>query len=141
MFNVLNRWSRAPKAQCVRGVTFKILQFHMNAVFLLELTLIKPTRIPKMFIIIFFLLLFIYRAFVALAKYCNKNSNSINLMIMLTFFTTTAMQRLFALQTTIPGTAKVITYFILSLKPNLPEVSKANPIPLSLNIMFRTQSI
>ncbi|XP_046447356.1 bestrophin-2-like isoform X1 [Daphnia pulex] len=60
-------------------------------------------------------------AFVALAKYCNKNSNSINLMIMLTFFTTTAMQRLFALQTMIPGTAKVITYFILSLKQNLPE--------------------
>lgn len=61
------------------------------------------------------------RAFVALAKYCLKNSNSINVMIMLTFFTTTALHRLFAMQTMIPGTAKVITFFVLSLKPNLPE--------------------
>ncbi|XP_057370264.1 bestrophin-2-like isoform X1 [Daphnia carinata] len=60
-------------------------------------------------------------AFEALAKYCLKNSNSINVMIMLTFFTTTAMHRLFAMQTMIPGTAKVITFFILSIKPNLPE--------------------
>lgn len=58
----------------------------------------------------------------ALAKYCLKNSNSINVMIMLTFFTTTALHRLFAMQTMIPGTAKVITFFVLSLKPNLPEV-------------------
>lgn len=61
------------------------------------------------------------KTFQALAKYCLKNSNSINLMIMLTFFTTTAMQRLFSMQTTIPGTAKVITCFIMSIKPNLLE--------------------
>nr|CAH0107630.1 unnamed protein product [Daphnia galeata] len=76
------------------GVTLNTFRFHFNTIFIV---------------------------FVALAKYCNKNSNSINLMIMLTFFTTTAMQRLFAMQTMIPGTAKVITFFILSLKPNLPE--------------------
>lgn len=64
----------------------------------------------------------ISRAFMALAKYCLRNSNSINLMIMLSFFTTTALQRLFTMQTMVPGTAKVITFFIMSLKPNLPEV-------------------
>nr|CAH0107629.1 unnamed protein product [Daphnia galeata] len=61
------------------------------------------------------------KAFMALAKYCLRNSNSINLMIMLSFFTTTALQRLFTMQTMVPGTAKVITFFIMSLKPNLPE--------------------
>ncbi|XP_046635190.1 bestrophin-4-like [Daphnia pulicaria] len=61
------------------------------------------------------------KTFEALAKYCLKNTNSINLMLMLTFFTTTAMQRLFSIQTMIPGTAKVITFFIMSLKTNLPE--------------------
>lgn len=60
-----------------------------------------------------------------LAKYCLRNSNSINLMIMLSFFTSTALQRLFTVQTMIPGTAKVITFFVMSLKPNLPEVQLA----------------
>ena len=45
-------------------------------------------------------------------------------MIMLGFFTSTAMQRLFTMQTTIPGTAKSITLFISSLKSDIPEVSK-----------------
>jgi hypothetical protein len=41
-------------------------------------------------------------------------------MVMLGFFTSTAMQRLYSMQT--PGTAKSTTIFVLSLKPNLPEV-------------------
>ncbi|KZS08605.1 Uncharacterized protein APZ42_027263 [Daphnia magna] len=61
------------------------------------------------------------KAFMVLAKYCLRNSNSINLMIMLSFFTSTALQRLFTVQTMIPGTAKVITFYVMSLKPNLPE--------------------
>lgn len=73
-------------------------------------------------------------------------SRSINLMIMLGFFTSTAMQRLFTMQTTIPGTgnmkrvfknyslnysifpfpgtAKSITLFISSLKSDIPEASE-----------------
>lgn len=45
-------------------------------------------------------------------------------MIILGFFTSTAMQRLFSMQINVPGTYKSITIFILSLKPDLPEVSK-----------------
>ncbi|XP_046445908.1 bestrophin homolog 13-like isoform X2 [Daphnia pulex] len=37
------------------------------------------------------------------------------------FFTSTAMQRLFAMQTMMPGTAKVIGCFTLAIKPNMPE--------------------
>lgn len=43
-------------------------------------------------------------------------------MLMLGFFTSTAMQRLFAMQITMPGTAKVITNYVMSIKPNMPEV-------------------
>lgn len=43
-------------------------------------------------------------------------------MIMLGFFTSTAMQRLFSMQTMMPGTAKVIGCFTLAIKPNMPEV-------------------
>ena len=49
-------------------------------------------------------------------------SRSLNIMIVLGFFTSTTMQRLFNMQITIPGTSKSITMFILSLKPDLPEV-------------------
>ncbi|XP_057370446.1 bestrophin-4-like isoform X2 [Daphnia carinata] len=59
--------------------------------------------------------------FRVLAEHCSGYSRSINLMIMLGFFTSTTMQRLFNMQITIPGTAKSITMFILSLKPGLPE--------------------
>jgi hypothetical protein len=55
-------------------------------------------------------------------------------MLMLTFFTTTAMQRLFSMQTMIPGTAKVITFFIMSLKPNMPEVIRSEFEPHSSEI-------
>ena len=59
-----------------------------------------------------------------MAKISTGYSRSINLMIMLGFFTSTAMQRLFTMQTTLPGTAKSITLFISSLKSDIPEVSK-----------------
>lgn len=65
-----------------------------------------------------------FRHFRILAEYCSGYSRSINLMIMLGFFTSTAMQRLFTMQTTVPGTYKSIAVFVLSLKPDLPEVSK-----------------
>ncbi|EFX72128.1 hypothetical protein DAPPUDRAFT_326538 [Daphnia pulex] len=42
--------------------------------------------------------------FRVIAEHCTGYSRSINLMIMLGFFTSTAMQRLFTMQTTIPGT-------------------------------------
>ena len=60
------------------------------------------------------------RNFRVLAEHCSRYSGSINLMVMLGFFTSTAMQRLYSMQT--PGTAKSTTIFVLSLKPNLPEV-------------------
>lgn len=69
---------------------------------------------------------FTTRNFRVLAEHCSGYSRSINLMIMLGFFTSTTMQRLFTMQITIPGIAKSITMFILSLKPGLPEVSKNN---------------
>ncbi|XP_046636057.1 bestrophin-4-like [Daphnia pulicaria] len=59
--------------------------------------------------------------FRVIAEHCTGYSRSINLMIMLGFFTSTAMQRLFTMQTTIPGTAKSITLFISSLKSDIPE--------------------
>lgn len=66
------------------------------------------------------------RTFEALAKYCSRHASSFNFMIMLGFFTATAMQRLFAMQTAMPGTAKVITSFAMAIKPNLPEVQTLN---------------
>ncbi|XP_046446045.1 bestrophin-2-like isoform X2 [Daphnia pulex] len=59
--------------------------------------------------------------FRVLAEHCTGYSRSLNIMIVLGFFTSTTMQRLFNMQITIPGTAKSITMFILSLKPDLPE--------------------
>lgn len=76
--------------------------------------------------------LYIYRRFRAMAEHCLAYSRSINLMIMLGFFTSTAMQRLFTIQTTIPGTAKSIAVFVSSLKPNLPEVSLSNILLLKI---------
>ena len=63
-----------------------------------------------------------FRVFDAVGVYCTRYVKSLNLVIMLGFFTTTAMQRLFTIQNMIPGTAKVISFFINTLKPNLPEV-------------------
>ncbi|XP_046635228.1 bestrophin-4-like [Daphnia pulicaria] len=60
-------------------------------------------------------------AFRALAKYFSKQTGSLNLMIMLGFFTTTAMQRLFTMHTAMPGTAKLISFFLMSIKQDLPE--------------------
>lgn len=42
---------------------------------------------------------------------------------MLAFFTSTAMQRLFTMQLMMPGTAKIITFYVTALKPGLPEVN------------------
>jgi hypothetical protein len=44
-------------------------------------------------------------------------------MIMLGFFTNTALHRLFTMQMTTPGTAKTTTVFIMSLKQDLTEVA------------------
>nr|CAH0107626.1 unnamed protein product [Daphnia galeata] len=60
-------------------------------------------------------------AFKALAKYFSKQTSSLNIMIMLGFFTTTAMQRLFTMYTAMPGTARLISFFIMSIKQDLPE--------------------
>lgn len=67
-------------------------------------------------------ILLAFRTFEAVARYCSRNSTSINFIIMLAFFTSTALQRLFTMHTMMPGTAKVITLFAMSIKPNLPEV-------------------
>nr|CAH0107627.1 unnamed protein product [Daphnia galeata] len=62
------------------------------------------------------------KTFEALAKYCLTNPPSpTNLIIMLSFFTTTAMQRRFSVQISMGGTAKLISVFIMGIKPNLPE--------------------
>ncbi|XP_046445783.1 bestrophin-4-like isoform X1 [Daphnia pulex] len=57
--------------------------------------------------------------FRVLAEHCSRYSGSINLMVLLGFFTSTAMQRLYSMQT--PETDQSITVFIFSLKPDLPE--------------------
>ena len=64
------------------------------------------------------------RHFEALSTYFSKSASTLNLMIMLGFFTSTTLQRLFAMQTSIPGTARIITSFVMSLKPSLPEVTE-----------------
>lgn len=81
------------------------------------------TTLCDVIILLFENVLIVARSFEAVARYCVKNANAINLMIMLAFFTSTAMQRLFAIQTTMPGTAKVIAFFAMALKPNIPEVN------------------
>ena len=55
-------------------------------------------------------------------RYFSKSASTLNLMIMLGFFTSTTLQRLFTMQTAIPGTAKPISSFVMSLKADLPEV-------------------
>ncbi|EFX79869.1 hypothetical protein DAPPUDRAFT_104014 [Daphnia pulex] len=62
------------------------------------------------------------KAFEALAKYCMTNPPSpTNLIIMLSFFTTTAMQRRFSVQINMAGTSRLISVFVMGLKPNLRE--------------------
>ena len=62
------------------------------------------------------------RNFEALTSYLARYTRTFNWMIMLGFFTNTALQRLFTTQMTIPGTDRITTLFTMSLKPNLPEV-------------------
>lgn len=47
---------------------------------------------------------------------------TVNIIIMLAFFTSTAMQRLFTMHLMMPGTAKIITFYAMALKPGIPEV-------------------
>ncbi|XP_046447376.1 bestrophin-1-like [Daphnia pulex] len=62
------------------------------------------------------------KTFEALAKYCMTNPPSpTNLIIMLSFFTTTAMQRRFSVQINMAGTSRLISVFVMGLKPNLRE--------------------
>lgn len=49
-------------------------------------------------------------------------------VIMLGFFTNTSLHRLFQMQLNMPGTARITTIYLMSLKPGLPEV------PVSLSI-------
>lgn len=65
------------------------------------------------------------RIFDDIAKYCWKNSSSINLSIMVAFFTSTAIQRMFSSLTAMPGTYSNTCLFIMSLKPNIPEVGSS----------------
>lgn len=62
------------------------------------------------------------RHFEALTAYFARYARSFNWMIMLGFFTNTALHRLFTMQMTTPGTTKITTVFIMSLKQDLPEV-------------------
>lgn len=64
------------------------------------------------------------RHFEALTHYCFRYTRSFNWMIMLGFFTNTALHRLFTMQMTTPGTSRTSTIFIMSLKPDLPEVKE-----------------
>ncbi|XP_046636021.1 bestrophin-4-like [Daphnia pulicaria] len=64
------------------------------------------------------------RHFEAMTRYISKSASTLNLMIMLGFFTSTALQRLFTMQTAIPGTAKIISMFMMSLKTDLTQGSK-----------------
>ncbi|XP_032779506.2 bestrophin-4 [Daphnia magna] len=63
------------------------------------------------------------RHFEAVTRYFSKSASTLNLMIMLGFFTSTTLQRLFTMQTAVPGTAKTISTFLMSLKTDLPEGS------------------
>ncbi|XP_046635959.1 bestrophin-4-like [Daphnia pulicaria] len=85
------------------------------------------------------------RHFEALTRYFSKSASTLNLMIMLGFFTSTTLQRLFTMQTAIPGTAKIISSFTMSLKPDLPEGSVvvrlyARWVVLSWILAFRSVS-
>jgi len=59
--------------------------------------------------------------FDALARYCSKYTGSIPVILLLGFFTSTAMQRWFSTMAQMPGIAKNATVFTMSLKEDLPE--------------------
>ena len=65
---------------------------------------------------------FIFSEFDALARYCSKYTGSIPVILLLGFFTSTAMQRWFSTMAQMPGIAKNATVFTMSLKEDLPEV-------------------
>ncbi|KAI9557424.1 hypothetical protein GHT06_017252 [Daphnia sinensis] len=77
-----------------------------------------------------------------LAAYCSKFVSSLQLVLLLGFFTSTAMQRWFSLVNSIPGTSKVTAYFVNSLKENQPDGEAivqqyARWIVLSWALVFR----
>ena len=63
-------------------------------------------------------------AFMALASYCSKYTSSIPVIFLLGFFTSSALNRWFSTQTSIPGTAKIITVFTMTLKDDAVDVNQ-----------------
>lgn len=59
-------------------------------------------------------------SFDALAHYVSKYSVSIPVALLLGFFNSVAMGRWFSIVSSIPGTSKIITQFIVTLKDDLP---------------------
>jgi len=64
------------------------------------------------------------KEFEAVALYCSRYTSSIPVILLLGFFTSTAMQRWFTTQTSVPGTARAITVFTLSLKESTPDAEQ-----------------
>ncbi|XP_046445906.1 bestrophin-6-like isoform X2 [Daphnia pulex] len=103
----------------------------INIVFRWKRSLYKMIwRHSLVFLVVYFSLTALYnfglekdnkKHFEALSAYFARYTRSFNWMIMLGFFTNTALHRLFTLQMTTPGTAKTTTIFIMSLKQDLPE--------------------
>lgn len=59
--------------------------------------------------------------FDALARYVAKYGVSIPVVLLLGFFNSVAMGRWFSMVSSVPGTSKIITQFIVTLKDDLPE--------------------
>ncbi|KAI9565533.1 hypothetical protein GHT06_009325 [Daphnia sinensis] len=103
----------------------------INIVFQWKRSLYKMIwRHSLIFLIVYFSLTALYNFglgkknrehFEALTAYFARYTRSFNWMIMLGFFTNTALHRLFNTQMTTPGTGRITTVFIMSLKQNLPE--------------------
>ncbi|EFX89373.1 hypothetical protein DAPPUDRAFT_310410 [Daphnia pulex] len=77
-----------------------------------------------------------------IAAYCSSFVSSLQIVLLLGFFTSTAMQRWFSLVQVIVGTSKVTAYFVHSLKENQPEgvtivQQYARWIVLSWTLVFR----
>ena len=67
-------------------------------------------------------ILFLFSDFEAIAQYCARYTSSMPVILLLGFFTSTAMTRWFMAQTNIPGTGRPISVFCISLKETAPEV-------------------
>ena len=60
-------------------------------------------------------------SFKSLAGYLSKYSVTIPVVLLLGFFNSAAIKRWFSMVSSIPGTSKIITRFIVSLKDDLPD--------------------